>query len=259
MTFAWLPMPLRDGAINSGNGFSPLGTGKVSAWLRLAASTISSGEYDAVVDVLNSNPTNQADADRKPAAATAANGLPVMTFDGSDVLVWPITAQNYITTKLGYWLWYKPATVAGQQTLLKPPLSGANVNLYGSGSQIQVEIYMTPGSTGRFANCAALSLTAGAWHSIYMQYDSSRGGDANVVFYVNGVLKAMTYGNLGAGEALGVLPSASGSMTIGGGSNSDTPSAPIANGGQIGPNLYVFNDNLTASEIAALHDFERPT
>src|SRR5262245_38220476 len=98
--------------------FSPLQSGKVSGWLRLAASTAVAGEYQTVVDVLNAAaPMAQTDSDRYPAAATSTNALPVATFDATDVMLWPESPSRTSTTKAGLWLWYKPATVAGFQTI----------------------------------------------------------------------------------------------------------------------------------------------
>jgi len=232
---------------------------EASAWLRLQASTQSAGKWTSVKDVLNVNPAVQADLDRQPAVGSSLNGLPTMVFDGTDVLPWPIAASNYSTDKLGYIFWFKPASVSGAQMLIQVPINGANISFAASGAALQSSIYMTPGATGRSATSVGFSLLPDVWHCIYWRYDSSLGGDANIAYYVDGALLSMSYANLGAGQALGVLPAASGSMLLGAASNSDTPSSPIKAGGQIGPNSLVLNQNMSPDAIAAYMAFEAPT
>jgi hypothetical protein len=102
-------------------------------------------------------------------------------------------------------------------------------------------------------------LTTGVWTAIYFQYDSSRGGDANIAIYINGVAQSLTYTNDGVGGTLGQLQVASGSAVVGAFSDSDTPSTALTNGSEIGPNIFAFNDNLTPAQIAFFMLFEAPT
>ncbi len=71
--------------------------------------------------------------------------------------------------------------------------------------------------------------------------------------------QSLTYGNLGAGGTLGVLPSPTGNALIGGSTNTDTPVQPLANGSQLGPNLPALTANWNAAQIAAFLAFEAPT
>ena len=251
-------------AAASGAPFDPRDSGKISAWLRLSVSTINSGEYDTVVDVLNSNPTSQADTDRKPAAATSANGLPVMTFDGSDMLVWPLIAANNSTTKIGWAFWYKPASTSGVVQEMITIFNGSGgasakkLQLYQFSSQIFGEAYIS-GSDGRAANTPSSTVASGTWVWVRLDYDSSRGGDDNLRLYINGSLPSITYGNLGVGGTLTTLPAATGNALIGSLIDSDAGSAPLLNGAQIGPNIFTLNANLTAAEETALMNFEKPT
>lgn len=241
--------------------FLPTNLGKVSAWLRLAASSQASSEWTpSIVDVLNANPVTQTDTDRRAAVGVTANGYPTMVFDGTDVHVWPLSAavQN-MTTKLGFWIWFKPASIASVQHLVfigAPAASAQKFDIYANNAQVFVEVYAS-GTIGRFGRTGNV-LVAGTWSAVYIQYDSSRGGDANLAIFHNGASQSLTYGNLGAGAAMTTLPAPTGDALVGGATNSDTPTQPIANGGEIGPNLFTLNDNLTAAEIAAVLGFEAP-
>lgn len=243
----------------------PIQSGRVSGWLRLAASDQSGGEWTpSIVDVLNAgSPMVQTDVDRRAAVGSSANGLPTMVFDGSDVHLWPQSPAISATTKQGIWLWYKPGTAVGQQMLLTCASNGSlgsdnrRLTLFGLNAALNVEAYITD-TAGRSFSMASV-LAAGVWIAIYVQYDSSRGGDANMAVYLNGVLQSPTVSDIGVGGTLTTLQAASGSATVGANNDSDTPVVPIANGGQIGPNIFAFNDNLSLDEIAALMKFERPT
>lgn len=261
MTFLWLPGNLRGPLLNQG-GFSPAQVSAVSSWLRLAASVESGGgEWEEIADVLAAgSPAVQTDADRLANAALSANNLPTAQFDGSDVYVWPLTSGNNATTKTGFWIWFKPGSVASVQhlvSIVSPTASAQKLDIYANNAQVFCECYIS-GVAGRFGRTGNV-LTAGAWTAIYVQYDSSRGGDANLAIFINGVSQGLTYGNLGAGGTLTTLPVVTGNALIGGLTNSDTPSQPIANNGELGPNLFSFTDNLTAGQIASFLAFEAPT
>ena len=254
-------------AADPGAAFDPRDSGKVAAWLRLAASTPNAGEYDAIVDTLASNPTNQADTDRKPAASTAANGLPIATWDATDILVWPLASNNNQTTKFGIACWVNFASVASTN-MLYARFNGANgstqrvieTGVKATGVMFTDVWISTAGGTGRTINSAASTVSASAWHHFYMAYDSSLGGDGNVMHFLDGA--AVTLGspaNIGAGGTIGVLQAATGNAFLGAQSDSDTPAAPLSNGTLTGPNFFILNDTLTLAELAALMNFEKPT
>lgn len=247
--------------------FLPTNLSKLSSWLRLAVSSQSGGEWTpSIVDVINAgNPVTQTDTDRRTAVGASANGFPAMVFDGTDVHVWPLSNTiNNMATKLGFWFWFKPAVVNTLQRLLTIAVSagGSSVEklqIYVNNTTLRAECYIN-NTTGRNLTTGAV-LSAGAWHSIYFRYDSSLGGDANGIFFVNGVSAAVTGSAIGAGGAsdLTVLPQPTGNAFIGGFNNSDTPTQAISNLGEFGPNLYAFNDTLTAAEQLAIRSFEAPT
>jgi hypothetical protein len=251
--------------LNEGS-FSPTNTNKVSGWLRLAVSDQSGGEWTPnIVDVLNSNPAVQTDTDRRAAVGASGNGFPTMVFDGTDVHRWPLSATiNNMTTKLGFWFWYKPSSVTGVQTLINIAIAtgggiGSNkIEIFNNTTRIGSNVYVT-NVTGRQGHTPLLSIAIGVWYAVYVQYDSSRGGDPNLVIFIDGVSQTLSFVNIGAGATLDVLQSPTGNALIGGTTDDDdTPGGPLANLAEIGPNIFVFNDNLTAGEIVNMMGFEAP-
>lgn len=232
---------------------------KLSAWLRLAASTPNAGEYDVVVDVLNSNPTSQTDADRKPAASTAANGLPVADWDGTDVLVWPVHASNNQVDNTGFALWMKLTGVAAANVSIVELAGGTSatkLSMQVENAKARATAYIS-GNNGRTLTSTGNVFSAGVWAFYRLAYVSSIGGDLCLKLYVNEVAVTGSYTNTGAGGTLGVLPTVTGNVLLGGQSNSDTPFfSPI---GSFGPNIYCIAGDLTAAEGAALMAFDRPT
>jgi len=236
---------------------------KVGARLRLGVSAPNAGEYDVIVDANGGASTNQTDADRKPAAATSTNGLPVATWDGTDVLVWP-NVQG--TTKWGVACWVKPGTVSSAQ-LIYSRFNGTNASTqrvwqtgWSATGVMTTSVWIsTAGGTGRNINSAGSTIAAGVWRFFYSAYDSSLGGDANVMHFLDGVAIAQSgNSNIGAGGTLGALQSSTGNAFIGGQSDSDTPASPLSNNTQTGPILYTMTDTLTVAEQLALMDQDRP-
>jgi hypothetical protein len=249
--------------VSNRSKFGPRQVSALKGWLRLADSTQSGGEWTSIVDVLNpGSPMVQTDVDRRAAVGASANGLPTMVFDATDVHLWPVSPAHSSTTKVGIWLWYKPATIVGTQFLynVQNAVAGSatrRLAIFQNGATLQFTAYLD-NFNGRSGATGAI-LSAGVFAAHYFQYDSSRGGDANIAIFSGGVAQSLAYSNDGAGGVLGALQAASGSAVIGGSTDSDTPSNPIANGGQLGPNGYAFDDNLTAQQIANFLAFEAPT
>jgi hypothetical protein len=188
-----------------------------------------------------------------------------MVFDGTDVHVWPLTAANNGVSKLGFWFWFKPASLAAIQVIMavRTGTGGANARKFdlraGTSGEVAAQVFIPGGANGRQGITGTGKLVVGTWSAVYMQYDDSRGGDANLRIYVAGANETLTYSDIGAGGTLGILPTVTGNGLIGATDNLDAPGGPILSGGLIGPNILAFNDNLTASEIAALLLFEVPT
>jgi hypothetical protein len=244
------------------SGALTVSASKMSGWLRLQASTQSGGEWISIVDILNAgSPVVQTDVDRRAAVGASANGLPTAVFDGTDVHLWPVSPAQTSLTKFGIMYWFKPASVVtAQQNLYNATNGGANRRMLITADLDKIGGYIYADNFNARKGVTPSVLVALAWCNFYLQYDSSRGGDANLAIYINGVLQTLTYGQGdGSGGVMGALRPAGGNTLIGGANDSDTPTFPISNGGQIGPNIIPFLDNLTAAELAAFLQFEVPT
>jgi hypothetical protein len=265
LSYLWLPRGLRSGLrANASAAFNPARLSKISAWLRLQASTQSGGEWTNWADVLNSNPVAYNSA-RRPAVAAAANALPIATFNPASPVVgaWPLTAANNQTAKTGVALWMKPAVVTGGANqviyMIAPGTGGANLQKF---QVVQNNRTLVPwvAVTAGTANGRQLTtgnvLTVSTWAWVRLEYDSSRGGDANLKVYVNGADAGGAYSDIGAGGTLGTLATVTGNALMG---NFNDGSAVAPWSGDFGPNLFVLSDNLTAAEETALMNFERPT
>lgn len=236
----------------------------VSAWLRLAQATTSGGKYTVIPDILNVNPISQSDTDRQPAVGTSANGFPIITWDGTDVLPWAVVPANNATAAWGVQLWIKPTSnIATRQRLIYfgPPGSTnklASLDIVSGG--VEINCYLSGGVNGRQyvkANC----LTASVWQSFRFQFNGAGADDtAAMKCFVNEV-EVLTpgFGNLGVGGAMTNLNAAAGTITIGGREDQDAPSSPLLNGFQTGPNIFVLSGILTAPQGVSLMNFEKPT
>lgn len=255
--------------------FSPVDSGAIGAWLRLAASTPVSSEYQTIVDVLNSNPAAQTDADRKTAAGTSANGLPIATFDGSDVIPWPIAASNFNANKFGLSFWFRPGSITTTQSLYAIYNSAASLRsvylFQVTSGQLGVQFFIGNNTDGRQFNTGNGVLTAGVYNYVRLQFDSSKTAeadtdgateDAKVRLFTgtsSETARALTGSNIGAGGTLSTLRTATGSALIGGLTDADAPTTPLVNNTVMGPNFFVWRDTPTAVAAGLVMGFEVPT
>ena len=245
--------------------------GKIKRWYRLAASTAVAGEYPSVTEVLGGTALAQTSANRKPAAATSANGLPVATFDGTDMWLQTLQAGNNGTAKWFVALRAKPASFGAAQRLYGCRSAGgastnrADVNLNTDGS-LALLVFVS-GFNGRSYTTPASALAAATWAHVYVIFDNSKTAecdtdgltaDAKVRIAVGNTFLALTAADIGSGGAVTALLAATGTAILGASTDSDTPTSPFLNNGQFGPNLFNGDDSLTAAELAALVAFEAP-
>lgn len=260
-------------AVNEGAPFDPRDAGKIKRWYRLAASTPVSSEYETVVDVLGGASLSQTDADRKPAVASAANGLPMALLDGSDMLLMPLDTAgaggNNATDQWEldcYWT-IASVTSATQRIFCVDTSSGANLNRLRlttlSSGVVSVDIFIT-NANGR--NFATPAVTNGI-HHLRFAYNKDGTQDSTATpaatdkmrVWIDGIAQSLTATDVGAGGALAALRSATGTGLFGAASDSDAPVAPQLNGARIGPNITIADAILTDAEAANLRLFEVPT
>jgi hypothetical protein len=242
----------------------------------LPNSTAVAGEYPTVVETRGGTSLAQTDADRKPAAATAANGLPAATFDGTDVWLQTLESGNNGTAKWWMLMWVKPADLAAQQRLYNCTLGGLGgsasatrmrISLNGTTGRVSADVFVS-GNNGRNYTATSVGLAAAAWNSVYIQFDGTCTAeadldgvttDAKFRVALGTTFIGLTASDVGTGGAVSALLSAAGTAEIGASSNSDTPTSPLRNGGQLGPRMRFGAEPLTAAELAALNAFEVPT
>jgi hypothetical protein len=244
--------------------FHPSNTGKCTGLLDLSASSPDGGTWATVVDVLNAgSPMVQPVPGRRSSVGASANGVPTMVFSGANVHLLPASPSAVSTTKIGLWFWvrFSAAAITAGGTLIShlngaggSTLSRLDLSLQNSGgasTNLAIQTYIT-NTAGRRLYTPFSGVTHSVWYAMYLQYDSSRGGDPNVVFFQNGVAQSFSVlQNIGAGGTLTTLQAANGSLVIGAGNDSDTPTSPLGNGTEFVPPV-VFNDNLTPAEIASM-------
>ncbi len=252
--------------------FFPTQIAGVKRWYRLAASTPVSSEYETVEEVLGGTDISQTDADRKPAAATSANSLPVATFDGTDVWLQTLESGNNATAK--WWMAFriKPADFgASQQVYAAMTAAGASVqrmrmNLSNTTGVPTISIF-TSGFNGRVYT-AGTALTAAAWNHLYVQWDNTKTAecdtdgatsDAKLRLFLGTTALALTAANEGTGGTPAALLSATGTVTLCAANDADSPVSPLRNGGQVGPNWFFGDEPLTAAQLALIVGFEAPT
>lgn len=254
----------RDGfaALDGGNvaAWTPALQAKITAWLRLQDATVVSGEYSSVPDKIQTNPA-VSNAARRAAQGLAASSVPIATFATNDCLSWPIGTGNNGRDQRGFAFWARQTTT-GSQTLFAIQngtlgASARQTSLFMSSAQaLDFDNYVS-GSNGRAGLSANNSLpAAGNWFWIRTMYDSSQSTEATKAkLYLNGALLPLTFSNISVGGTLGTLPSVTGNILIGN-INDGTASSPFK--GDLGPNLYVLNADLSAAEEAQLMQFEAP-
>jgi hypothetical protein len=265
----WLPKPLR--AVPNAP-FSPTQISSVKRWYRLAASTAVSGEYPAVEEVLGGTDLAQTSANRKPAAATSANGLPVATFDGSDLWLQTLESGNNGTAKWWAFFYFKAGDLAAAQRLYGCRAAGGasanrvDINLNTDGS-LSFFVFVSA-LNGRSYTTAGGLVTAGAWCSGYVQFDGTQPSEVDLDgatataksrVAVNGDFEALVAADVGTGGAVTGLVSATGTAIFGATNDVDAPVSPFRNNGQLGPNLFFGDEPLTALQFSRLVAFEVPT
>ncbi len=240
--------------------FNPTSLSAVKGWLRLQASAQSGGEWTNWVDILNSNP-GAVNAARRPAVEASNNNLPIASFVTNDAVSVPLNAAiNNQTAKLGWALWVKVGNLAGFNTLLSistgtAGASVAKLQLFLSSTEAPtIDVYDGTGNGRRFA--ATAGITQNVWAFIRVRFNGALGGDANGTVFINGVVQAGTYSNLGLAVMPNALPSPTGNLIIGN-INDGTASAALT--GRIGSNIFFLGDDITAAEESNLMNFEMPT
>lgn len=246
--------------------FSPVSIPAVKGWMRLSKGTIDTGAYSVIPDELNFNPANpatQTDPAKRPTAGTSGNGLPTMSLNGTDQWMSAdvIQAVNVTSPGAGFGVWVKPATLGGSsENLLAqrvPSTSLQRLSFFKLGDDLLINIFVDNANTRRGTAPDILNL---GWQFVTFEY----GGDIGpteaekCLITHDTVVQALNFtddaGSPGPMPATLVQPTGNFGLfvTV---KSSDTQTW----NGEIGPNLYFFNRQLTVAERLALFTFQAPT
>jgi hypothetical protein len=241
----------------------------LSAWLRVANATVTGSGVSSLPDVLNANPAVQATDSKRPPLGTSANGLPILTFNGSQMLQWPLIPANNGTSALGCAFWYKPGIVNDFQMPFGITAEAGSTAVYKfmfpqPTNALALKCFFSGVGNGRNGQ-SSLVLNVGQWYFVTGEYYSIGTEAVRHVLTIDGVVLSLTYSNDNSGGS-GNLSAASGNAIIG--SSNTTGGLPaLATGAALGPNIYTFNNKmagateglLTPAARIALMNYEAPT
>lgn len=241
--------------------------GPLAAWPRVSNATLVSGDVSILPDFLNSNPAVQTVAGRRPMLENSANGLPCMRFATNDVLSWPVIGSTANVSTWGFGTWVKLDALAGIQMLYSAVAAtgGASANrlrFYQQTTGLTCEVYAS-GTVGRFGHTAAI-LTTG-WQFVTIEYDDAGATEAlKLTITLGGTIQTLTFGNQGAGAAIGSLVAITGNHLIG---DSQDGVAQFPLNGLCGPNPFLFGAKMASAPRGLLTpqarldfmSYQRPT
>lgn len=250
-------------SVNEGAPPDPRDSGKVSAWLRFSQGTVTGAGFSSVPDVLSSNPAVQGTDAQRPVSGTSANGLTIATFS-NDLLAWPlVNATNNQSPAWGIAFWVR-CTPDGTPRRIWNIMSsgGASAHRFEINSDtnasrgLHCDVYINNASGRRAATQAAL--TAATWTFVTVEYDGAQAAEsAECIITTNTNVIGLTFSDAAGapGDMPDTLVQPTGNAFIG--AATTVPNFPFI--GDIGPNVFILNAQLTAAERTALMNFERPT
>jgi hypothetical protein len=255
---------LKRGRIVTNPLFTPLSLAPVSSWFRLSQGTITGSGYSSIPDALDgANPLTQTQDNRRPPAATSANGLPIITAT-TPCLTLPITAARANTTTWGLWGWFRPTTAADNVLSLHTiPGSSANRTFIWwnlSGTRLSVQIFASS-TTSRLLDITGL--VPNTWQFLTIEFNGNRSGDARCIVTVNAAVPAQAYST---STAVTEMPAALAAVTGTGSLMALGLSGPFY-AGSWGPNFGFLGSAmpaateglLTPGARALLRNYQAPT
>lgn len=202
-------------------GFEPLVlTSHLTAWLRNSAT---SGAIASLPDIINVNPAAQATAGLRPTAQADLS----ISWDGADVLRWPITAENWAGggTAWGIALWVSSSlsNVARQIARIRNA-AGANAEAISvqvdSLERVNCDVYISDTAARR----GTTSVIVGDAVPILLTVEVDLIGNPELgvaesdklIITANEALQTLTFTNpVGSGSLPALLRSATGDMLLG--------------------------------------------
>jgi hypothetical protein len=246
-------------------------SGVITAWLRVANSTVTGSGISSLPDALNANPAVQGTDAQRPALGTSGNGLSLITGASNKVLSWPLAASNNATSQWGVATHIRTPLSAAARCIfgIRGGGHGSNanrINVYvQSDESVHASIYIDD-ANNRAGFTASSQIGDDTVQFLTVEFDGAQAAEAaKLTVTLDGVVKALTFANeAGTGAMPSSLVAATGSALIGAFS-SVGGSQPFT--GSLGPNYYVLGGKmagvteglLTANARTALSNFERPT
>jgi hypothetical protein len=240
--------PSAAAALNTVGGvvFDPLQLSAVTAWLRLAAGTITGSGYSSVPDVLASNPATQGTDASRPPNVNTTGGFPQADFTNGPFLSWPTASNNNQTSAWGVALWLSPDIVTGSHGIICSRVGSATdrIEIMQSSADFFVDIYISQFSSRRATITSFFS--AGTRFFFTLEYNGAGADDsAKCTITKNAVVQSPTFSD--SAGAPGAMPaslvSAGNPYIIG--ARTTAPLQPFD--GKMGPNIWTLGSVMTGA------------
>lgn len=230
--------------VNGGSG--SIVPSNVTGWLRNLGAAGALASWSNVLSP--SVPAVQTTAGRQP--VTEASGS--VLFDGGDVLSWPLIANmNKATGALGFALWFDPASLATNQSLviIHNGTGGASVTTWLMTAQtnnFRLDV-KNNGLLGRRGAAVAV-LSAGTPAFITGEFNGAMSTEATRhVVTVNGAVQTLSFSAISGGTSGTSLNNPTGNALIGGAADADVGVEPIAVGGRLSKNIWSATSAMSAA------------
>ncbi len=243
----------------SERGFLPSDSSALVGWHKIANATVTGSGVSSLPNEFGSPAVQTIDSARPP-LSTSGNGFPIMQFDGARYLVDPLqTAINNNANFFGMGLWLRSPlnTVVRSIYSVRNTAGSANAERMAwqiaSSELVFVDFFLDNSNRRRLSTNAAQAL--GGWEFWTIAHQGSLSGDARVLQHKNGVIPASTYSAVGvAAEEPATLVTPTGNAFIG--VRTTALLEPFI--GDIGPNIYFYNRQLTTQEFIDFAAYEQP-
>ncbi len=242
---------------------------QVTAQLRIGFGTVTGIGWSSIPDSFVNNPAVQTTDARRPVNGATpngptGNGRAIATFSSaaSSSLAWPLNAGNNGTSLTGFACWVRQPASGNERIIsIGGGTGGATAQklflAFDTNQRITVGVYSNA-TDGRQGTTAPAQFVAGAWVFVRWAYDATQATEAlRCKIYVNEVLQALTFTNIGAGGAVTTLPVVTGNAIIGNFNNSAVPVQAL--NGAIATALYSVAGDVSASDGIELMGLDPPT
>jgi hypothetical protein len=233
----------------------------VVGWLRVANATVTGAGVSSLPDVLGGTAAAQGTDANRPPLGASGNGLPILQFAGTQWLDHAVqSGVNNNAAFFGIAMWLRtPLSAAGRSMYaIRSAAGGASAHRVIwqvlAGEDLLVDVSLD-NSNARRLRTATSQVGNNIWSFCSLQIQCSLLADARTIMTQNATVYTTTYSAVGtAPEMPATLVTPTGDALIGMGT--EALATPFT--GDMGPNLYFLNRQLTAGDLANLRAFEQP-